>query len=174
VAEHTEEQIRGILRQIGRTASIMFDGELCGRIVTERSWKWMRDFDPKDRFSVSDNYDVAHKPFERAKNTLLRLQRLAPDDLPVQCLLWVPVPTLAGKMTVIVWNGGPSRWWRWANQHLPAEPAMLAAMETAGLTEVPEAGTGVLTVLAPVRDSLKEVTGFVEVSASTGEPIINW
>ena len=174
MAEHTEQQIRDVLREIARIASVMFDGELCGQIVTDRSWKWMRDFDPDDRHSPSDNYDVEHAPFVAAKKTLLRLQRLAPEDLPVQCLLWVPVPTLQEQMSVIAWNGGASRWWRWGQQHCATEPEMKAVMETGEAQDVPEAGTGVLTALAPVRDSLKDVAGFIEVSASVKEPIINW
>ena len=170
----TENRTRSVLREVARVASVMFDGELCRRIVTDRAWKWMRDFDPDDRFSASDNYDVEHQPFMAAKKTLLRLQRLAPQEVPVHCLLWVPVPTLEDRMTVIVWNGGASRWWRWAMLHHPAEPEMKAVMETGTIQEVPGDENGVLTALAPVRDSLKEVVGFIEVSASKRQPIVNW
>ena len=167
-------RLSGVVRDIARVAAVMFDGELCREIVTDRSWLWMANFDPKDRWSAMDNYDVEHGPFVTAKQTLLRLERLAPAGARLQCLLWVPVATLPGKVTVIIWNGGPSRWWKWGGNHLDATPEMQAAVKTGRLQEVPEAGTGVVTILAPVRDSLKEVTGFIEVSASTKAAAINW
>ena len=34
------------------------------------------DFDPNDRYSATDNYDVEHAPFVAAKKTLLRLEHL--------------------------------------------------------------------------------------------------
>ncbi len=152
----------------------MFDGELCRQIVTERSWKWMRDFDPNDRWSSMDNWDLEHAPFIAAKKTLLRLERLAPPGVRVQCLLWVPVPTLPGKATVVIWNGGPSRWWTWGAIQRGLTPEMKAALKTGELVNLPPGDTDVTTVLAPVRDSLKEVAGFIEVSASAAPPVINW
>jgi hypothetical protein len=174
VAKRDEKQIRDVLGQIARTASVMFDGESCHQIVTERSWKWMRDFDPSDRWSPHDNYDVEHAPFIAAKKTLLRLQMLAPEDLPVQCILWQPVPTLEGKWTVAIWNGGPSRWWTWGGLHVDPAPEIVKAFQSGEPQDVDPGDGEVLSVVTPVRDSLKEIVGVIEVSASRGEPIINW
>jgi hypothetical protein len=170
----TARRLRPIVRDIARVAAVMFDGELAKEIVTDRSWKWMANFDPKDRWSSMDNYDVEHGPFLAAKHTLLRLERLAPPGVRVQCLLWTPVPTLPGQATVVIWNGGPSRFWQWGKNHLDATPEMRAALDSGELQDVAEAGSGVVTVLAPVRDSLKEVSGFIEVSASAVPAAINW
>ena len=160
----TQEKINEMLAQIARTAAVMFDGELCGEIVTQRSWKWMDDIDPNDQYRPHDNYDVEHAPFVVAKKTLMRLQRLAPDDCPVQCLLWVPVPTIAGQWAVICWNGGPSRWWIWGGLHMDPPGEIVKAFETGEPQTADPEGGKVLTVVTPVTDSLKEIVGVIEVS----------
>ncbi len=174
MARLSPQRIRQSLRDIARVASVMFDGELCGQVVTDRSWKWMADFDPDDRWSAHDNFDYEHEPFVAAKKLLLRLERLAPPGLRVSCSLWTAVPTLPDRATCVIQNGGPARWQRFSDLHHPLHPAMRAALQTGQPQEVPPEDSGVLTVLAPVRDSLKEVAGFIEVSASQSEPAIAW
>ncbi|MCX7591564.1 MAG: hypothetical protein N2255_08055 [Kiritimatiellae bacterium] len=159
--------VRSVLREIARVASVMFDGELCHQIVTERAWKALHNVDPDDPYVVSDNYDVEHGPFIAAKKTLLRLERLAPATIAVSCALWVPVPTFPGDVALIVWNHKLSRWWKGRPWHLPTTPEMVAAMTSGQVQDVPDDDSGITTVIAPVRDSFKEVSGFIEVSASS-------
>ena len=69
---------------------------------------------------------------------------------------------------------GPSRWWQWGALHMDPPAEIVQAFET-GEPQTVDPGDGeVLTVVTPVRDSLKETVGVIEVSASRGEPIINW
>jgi hypothetical protein len=167
VAEQNETQIRQTLRQIARTASVMFDGELCHTIITPRCMEWLgKEPDAEDRFAIGDNIDFDAPTFETAKKVLLRLQRLAPEGLAVECCLWVPVTSRPDSVTVAVYNGGPSHWWKWGKAYLPMAEPMRAAMQSGAPLDVPPEDSGLLTVLAPVRDSLKEVTGLIEVSAA--------
>jgi hypothetical protein len=163
----TAPEVRAVLREIARVASIIFDGELCREIVTERAWKSLGNVDPNDPYVASDNYDVEHAPFIAAKKMLLRLERLAPTKIAVQCALWVPVPTFPGEMALIIWNRRLSRWWKGRPWHVPATPEMTAAMTTGQLQDVPDDDSGVTTVIAPLRDSFKDVSGFIEVSTSS-------
>lgn len=167
-------EVRAILREIARVATVMFDGQLCHEIVTERAWKALGSVDPNDKYIASDNYDVVHVPFIAAKKTLLRLERLAPMDLPVQCALWVPVPTLPGEVALIIWNRKLSRWWKGRPWHMPATPEMTTAMTAGQVQDVPDDGTAITTVIAPVRDSLKNVAGFIEVSTSNKPLPMPW
>ena len=175
MSEFSNHQILEILREIARVASVMFDGELCSRIFTGRAMEWLgKEPDPGDRFAIGDNIDFDASAFEEAKKDLLRLQRLAPEGLEVQCLLWVPVRTRPGTVTVAVFNGGPSRWWHPMMTYHETTDAMKAALETGYLQEVPPEDSKVLAMLAPVRDSLKEVTGLIEVSASGEGVSVHW
>jgi hypothetical protein len=174
----SQNRIRQSVRDIARVASVMFDGELCGRIVTERSWQWFANFDPEDRWSAMDNYDLEHAPFVAAKQTLMRLERLGPAGLPalrVGCNLWLPVPTLPGQATCVIHNGGPDRWHKFADNCQELSAPMQAAL-AGQQTDVPddESGAAIVTTLAPVRDSLKQVLGFIEVSAALADPQIPW
>ncbi|MCG3179313.1 MAG: hypothetical protein BIFFINMI_01647 [Phycisphaerae bacterium] len=162
------------LHEVARACTVMFDGELCRQIVTERSWKWMRDFDPADVWSAHDNYDVEHGPFIAAKKTLLRLQNLAPAGMVVRCSLWQPVPTLKDRVTCVIQNGGIARWQDFGTLHMGLTPQQRRVLKSGKPVQVPPGKSGILTVLTPVRDSLKEITGFVEVSTSQKDLVINW
>jgi hypothetical protein len=166
-------KIHQAVADVARVASVMFDGELCGQIVTGRSWKWFKDFDPNDFWSPHDNYDVEHAPFVAAKHTLMRLEKLAPAGLRVGCNLWVPVPTLPGQITCLVQNGGPNRWQKFGTLHVEISAPMQATLGGQP-TDVPADESGIVTVLTPVRDSLKQVAGFIEVSGSPAAPVLPW
>ena len=174
MAKLSQRKIRQVVAEVARVASVMFDGELCGQIVTERSWKWFRDFDPNDFWSPHDNYDVEHAPFVAAKHTLMRLERLGPAGLRLGCNLWVPVPTLPGQITCLVQNGGPNRWQQFGTLHLALTAPMQSALAGQPADVPDDEDRGIVTVLAPVRDSLKQVVGFVEVSGSAVGPVLPW
>ena len=169
----SQSKVEQATREIARIASVMFDGELCGKIVTQRSWQWFANFDPDDKWSAMDNYDLEHAPFIAAKHTLMRLERLAPPGLKVGCSLWLAIPTLPGKVTCVIHNAGPDRFQGFGTLQLDLTPQMQTAL-TGTPVDVPADKAGIFTVLAPVRDSLKDVTGLIEVSAAQADSIIPW
>jgi len=164
VGEYTNEQIVDALRDIGRVASGVFDGEDCGTLLTPRAMEYLAaGADPNNKYAVGDNIDYDAPRFERAKKLLLRFQRLAPEGLEVQCILWAPVANAPGRMVQEVFNGGPTRWGL-SIDAVDIKPPMRQVMETGKPVELTDGD--VLTVLAPVRNSLQDVTGFIEVSAT--------
>jgi len=164
VAEYTTEQIMDGLREIARIASGVFDGEDCGTLLTPRAMEHLAaGAVPGNKYAVGDNIDYDAPRFERAKKLLLRLQRLAPDGLQVQCILWAPVTGTTDKIVQEVFNGGPTRWGL-SPDAIDLAPPMNQMMETGRPVELTDGN--VLSVLAPVRNSLQDVTGFIEVSAT--------
>jgi len=164
VDEYTNEQIVDVLRDIARVASGVFDGEDCGTLLTERAMKFLAaGAVPGNKYAVGDNIDYDAPRFERAKKLLLRFQRLAPDGLEVQCILWAPVTGTSDKVVQEIFNGGPTRWGL-STDAVDIKPPMKQVMETGEPVELTDGD--VLTVLAPVRDSLQDVAGFIEVSAT--------
>ena len=172
MAEYTSEQIMDALREIARVASGVFDGEDCGTLLTPRAMEYLAaGAVPGNQYAVGDNIDYDAPRFEAAKKLLLRLQRLAPEGLGVQCILWAPVTLRRGsgqavrtdKVVQEVFNGGPTRW-RLSPDAVDIEPPMKQVMEAGEPVELTDGN--VLTVLAPVRNSLQDVTGFIEVSAT--------
>ena len=164
MTDYTTEQIMDALREIARVASGVFDGEDCGTLLTHRAMDYLAaGAVPGERFAVGDNIDYDAPRFERAKKLLLRLQRLAPEGLEVQCILWAPVTRTTDKVVQEVFNGGPTRW-RLSTDAVDIEPPMKQVMETGEPVELTDGN--VLSVLAPVRNSLQDVTGFIEVSGT--------
>ena len=164
MADYTTEQIMDALREIARVASGIFDGEDCGTLLTPRAMDYLAaGAVPGERFAVGDNIDYDAPRFEQAKKLLLRLQRLAPEGLEVQCILWAPVTGTTDKVVQEVFNGGPTRW-RLSTDAVDIEPPMKQVMETGEPVELTDGN--VVSVLAPVRNSLQDVTGFIEVSGT--------
>lgn len=151
------------LDELGRIASVLVDGEIASDIVTDRAAKLMFRKDPNDEWAGSDNYDVNFEPFIQTKKLLIRLESLV--DFPVNCNLWMRCKERPDMVhPVIRQNPGWSQFYAWAMQY--TEP-------TAEMTRVLEKGERVfvrakpprdeMVVLAPIRDSLGDVVGFVEV-----------
>jgi DNA-binding IclR family transcriptional regulator len=57
---------------------------------------------------------------------------------------------------------------------METRPEMAAALAAGELTDAPDDDSGVVTVLAPVRDSHKDVAGFIEVSTAAAPPASPW
>ena len=164
MAEFTDGQVLEAVREIARVASAVFDGEICGRLLTPRAMDYLAGrVEAAGQFDVGDNIDYDAPLFERAKKLLLRFALLAPEGLEVRCTLWEPVAGRADLMVQSVYNGGPTRWPLKVEAHEAAEP-MRRVMQTGQPVELTDGD--MLTVLAPVRDSLQDVTGFIEVSAA--------
>jgi hypothetical protein len=154
------------LQEIARVATAMIDGDVCQHIMTERSLQHMLRTDPRDPFQAGDNYDVHDAAFIQTKKTLIRLATLAP--YPVDVNLWMPVPTTQKIQVVIRNKYNLSQFWNGeVDQAMP--PEMRTVLET-GKTLTVQKTPGMISVLAPVRNSLNEIVGLVEVAGSTTAP----
>jgi hypothetical protein len=83
------------------------------------------------------------------------------------------MPVLPGQVTCVVHNGTADRWQQFADLHHEISPPMQAAL-AGQQADVPDDDSGIVTVLAPVRDSFKQVTGFIEVSGAAVGPTLPW
>lgn len=154
-------QLERDLDQIAKTATIMIDGDLCQKILTARAKQFLLKEDPRDRWADADNYDVNDEPFIRTKKTLIRLSQLA--DYPVDVNLWMPVEANPQQIHIAIRNRYEmSQFWEWGKLRQEMPPLMRAVLET-GRRQVVKQKPGFVSVLAPVRNSLGEVAGLVEV-----------
>jgi hypothetical protein len=160
----TPDSVARDLDDIGRIAGVMVDGDLCGRIMTARAMEKMFAQDPRDPWAASDNFDVNHEPYIDTKKTLIRLSRLVP--YPCDVNLWMPFKEKPDRIQVLIRNVNEwSQFWTWGQltQPLPAE--MKRVLDT-GKREKVARGAGLMSVLAPVYDSLGDVVALVEVVAA--------
>lgn len=151
------------LDEVARIASVMVDGDACRRIVTPRALEYLLKEDPRDRWLGSDNYDVNHQPFIQVKKTLMRLARLV--KTPCDLNLWMPLAAKPPRVMVVIRNVQElSQFWSFGVMHQPMPPEMekvLATGERLAVRKQP----GLLSVLAPVYDSLDDIVGLVEAVA---------
>lgn len=154
------------LDEIARVATVMVDGDVCQRIVTPRALKYMLHPDPRDEWAAGDNYDVDDAAFISTKKILMRLALLV--NYPVDVNLWMPVPTTSLVQVVIRNHYDLSQF---ANSELdqPMPPEMKKVLDT-GQTITVKKKPEMISVLAPVRNSLGQIVGLVEVVTSTAPP----
>lgn len=157
------------LDEIGRTASVMVDGDICERIVTPRAVEHMLHPDPRDQWADGDNYDVDDQAFVQTKKTLMRLARLA--GYPVDVNLWMTVPKQPSLIHVVIRNRYEmSQFWVWGKLTQPMFPEMRKVLETGQRLTI-KTKPGFVSVLAPVRNSMDSIVGLVEVvSRTTPDP----
>jgi hypothetical protein len=159
-----QQPIADQLREVARVATIMLDGDQCRRIVSPKSIQEMFAENPRDKFGASDNYTVDHQTFIQVKKTLIRLSRLA--SVPCDVNLWMPLPK-EGKIHIVIRNVHEmSQFWPWGALYQDMHPAMRTVLST-GKPQLVQEKPGMISVLAPVRDSLGDITGLVEVVART-------
>jgi len=152
------------LKDVARVASNMVDGDEARRIVTDRAAHYVANPDPKYRSLAGDYYDVDHATFLRVKKTLMRLQRLV--DFRCNAVLWLTLDALEGKVTVVCNNGTLSRWHAFGRATVPIEGEISECMASKAIVVAgPTDKTDLLTVVAPVLDSLGDVVGVVELTA---------
>jgi hypothetical protein len=153
------------LDEVARIASVMVDGDVCERIVTARAMQHLLRTDPRDQWAAADNFDVNHGPYIAIKKTLIRLAQLGPSHADVN--LWMPVPGEGSRVQILIRNANEvSQFWKWGELHQPATAEMkrvLTTGERATVTQRP----GFVSVLAPVKNSLGDIVGFVEVVSQT-------
>lgn len=149
------------LEDVARSATAMLDGDICLRIQTARSTKFLLQTDPRDPWRAGDNYDVNADAFIQTKKTLMRLAHLCPDACDVN--LWLPVPTRANRIQIVIRNVHElSQFWNWGelDQDLPTE--MKQVLGTGARVTV-RLKPGMTSVLAPIYDSMDDVIGVAEV-----------
>lgn len=163
-AARTKESVARDLDEVARVATVMVDGDVCQRIMTGRALRFLFAVDPKDPWAASDNFDVNDEPYIQTKKTLIRLSRLLPYACDVN--LWMPFADRPGKIQVLIRNVNEwSQFWTWGTlvQDIPAE--MKRVLET-GRREVVVLKPGLVSVLAPVHNSLGDAVALVEVVAA--------
>jgi len=149
------------MKELARIATGMVDGDLCQRIVTARAMKSILTTDPRDKWAAHDNYDVHHEAFIRTRKTLIRLSRLV--KFPCDVNLWMPIPAKEPAIHVVVRTGHEmSQFWVFGKLTQKMFPEMKQVLET-GEQVVVRKKPGWVSVLAPVRNSLDDIVGLVEV-----------
>lgn len=147
------------LDAIARTATVMVDGDVCQRIVTPRALEFMLRNPSRDQWADADNYDVDDAAFLATKKTLMRLALLV--EYPVDVNLWMPIQP--DTVHVVIRNRHEmSQFWPWGKLFQPTPAAMLEVLRTGRRKTVKEK-PGFISVLAPVRNSLDEIVGLIEV-----------
>ncbi|MDX2032192.1 MAG: hypothetical protein SF339_16075 [Blastocatellia bacterium] len=164
-----DESLARELEEVARVATVMVDGDVCQRIMTERALKKMFVVDPEDRWAGADNFDVNAEPFIQTKKTLMRLARLRP--YPVDCNLWMLFKENPRQIQILIRNQYEmSRFWTWGvlTQEIPPE---MADVLSSGKPKTTTGKDGLVSVLTPVYNSLGEIVGLVEV---VGRARMNW
>jgi hypothetical protein len=160
-ATYGQDELGRDLDNIARTATVMLDGDLCRRIETPRSARLMLDPKPRDRSFAADNFEVNHAAYTQVKKTLMRLARLT--SYPCDVNLWMPVEAKPRRIQVVIRNVNEmSQFWAFGALHQEMFPEMQKVLETGERITV-RRRPGMTSVLAPVRDSLGDIVGLVEV-----------
>ncbi|MEJ7607447.1 MAG: hypothetical protein WKF37_14570 [Bryobacteraceae bacterium] len=149
------------LDEIARVASVMVDGDVCQRILTERAKQFILRSTSRDRWADADNYDVNDEAFTRTKKTLIRLAQLTPE--PVDVNLWMPLTPDLSRVHIVIRNRHEmSQFWEWGKLHQPMFREMRTVLTTGQRLTV-ATKPGIVSILAPVCNSLNEIVALVEV-----------
>lgn len=162
MARPSLKKVLSALKEAARVAAAMVDGEVAKRIIADRAHHYIANPDPKFKYATGDYYDVDHASFLLTKKTLLRLEKLV--DFPCNTSLWVRVKGLEDHVTLAVQNGSLHRYWQWGEHKRELSGEMAECFASGEVTVAPE-NEDLVTVLAPVRDSLGDVVGAVELTA---------
>jgi len=153
------------LDRVARIATAMVDGDVCRRVQSTRSARLLLEQDPRDPFKASDNFDVNDEAFIATKKTLMRVARLCPSACDVN--LWMPVPSSPPRVQILIRNVYEmSQFWKWGDLHQEMPVEMKQVLDSGQRVTV-RRRTGMISVLAPVYDSLGDIAGLVEVISQT-------
>ena len=156
-----QDPLAAQLDQVAKVASVMMDGDLAKRLVTPRAMASILDQNPQDQWAAADNYDVDHNNYIAAKKATIRLARLCTSPCDVN--LWMPIPAKPGRIHIVIRNVHEmSQFWTWGRLHQETPAEMNRVLETGERVTVSRR-PGIASVLAPVRDSLGDIVGVVEV-----------
>jgi hypothetical protein len=149
------------LDRVAQVATVMIDGDTCRRIQTPRSSQYLLQKDARDPWRASDNFDVNDEAFIQTKKTLMRLARLCPEACDVN--LWMPIPSDPPRIQILVRNVHEiSQFWTWGDLHQEMPPEMKRVLDT-GERMIVSRQPRMISVLAPVYDSVGDIVGLVEV-----------
>lgn len=159
--ERTKESITKDLQEVARVATVMMDGDVCQRIMTERALKRLFLVDPQDQWAASDNFDVNHEPYIQTKKTLMRLATLL--SYPVDCNLWMSFADHPEKVQILIRNRYEmSQFWTWG-QLIQDMPPEMKEVFMKGQPQTVARSADFISVLTPIHNSLGETVGLVEV-----------
>jgi len=148
------------LDDVARVGSVVVDGDVCQKIVTQRAKEFLFAKDPRDEFLAGDNYDVDDVAFNTVKKTLARLSHLS--SFPADVNLWMPIEGHSGKIQLVIRNKNEmSQFWNWGELYGDMVPQMETALKTGQRVTV-TSKPGWISVLAPVHNSLGDVVGLIE------------
>jgi hypothetical protein len=157
---------------VAEIAAGILDGEEVKRIVSEQAMHYIANPDPNFIYLSGDYFDVDQELFLRNKKLLLRLERLG--KVTMNGALWVPVPGQEA-VTLALHNGPYHRYYNFGMERLASPPEMKEVLEAGKVVSVsPSGDKNLATVLAPVRDSLGDVVGVVELTAPLDAPPPAW
>ena len=149
------------LNEIARVATVMVDGDICQRIVTPRAMAMMLHNTSRDPWADGDNYEVNQDSFIRTKKTLMRLAELSESAVDVN--LWMPLPSVPPRIHIVIRNRNEmSQFWEWGKLQQAMFPEMQTVLKT-GERRTVRLKPGMISVLSPVRNSLGDIVGLVEV-----------
>ncbi len=153
------------LDRVAQVATAMVDGDVCLRIQTQRSLQFLFKTDPRDPWVASDNFDVNDEAFIQTKKTLMRLARLCAESCDAN--LWMPVPSNPPQIQILIRNVYEmSGFWKWGELHQETPSEMKRVLSTGERVSVSR-GTGMISVLTPVYNSLGDIVALVEVVGQT-------
>jgi hypothetical protein len=162
-ADDSNDRFIRELDDAARVASVMVDGDICGKIVTARAMGYLLRNDPKDQFLAGDNYEVNYDAFDSVKKTLIRISRLV--SFPADANVWMPIPGHPDKIRVVIRNANElSQFWPWGALYQNMIPEMKTVLDTGRRVTVMQK-PGWVSVLAPVTDSLGDIVAVVEVAS---------
>jgi hypothetical protein len=166
------ETVLAELRRVAEIAAGILDGDEVKQIVNEQAMHFIANPDPKFIFLSGDYFDVDQQLFLRTKKLLLRLERLG--KVTMNSALWVPVPG-QDAVTLVLHNGAYHRYYTFGLERLATPSEMKEVLEAGTIVSVPPSDDkNLATVLAPVRDSLGDVVGVVEMTAPLNAPPPAW
>jgi hypothetical protein len=161
----TVDGVAAALSGLARIASVLIDGDEARRTITERAYFYATDPYPQHQYMAGDQFDVDLARHDRLKKFLLRLETLA--DLRCNAGVWMRLPGAPDRVTVACHNGALHRWYRFGESARALEPEMRACAEGGAVVIArPTAELRLVTALGPIRDSLGDVIGFIELTAA--------
>ncbi len=152
---------------VARVASATLDGDVCRRIESPASQAISAKHDPSDPWRAADNYDVDHAAFIEIRKTLARVSRLCSRSCGVN--LWAPPAAAPTKIQLLIRTvGEESQFWQFGALHQEMPPEMKKVLETGQRVTV-SGRAGLVSVLAPVHDSLGDIVALVEIATRAAE-----
>lgn len=163
-ATHAAEVLTELTR-LAEIAAAILDGEEVKRIITDQAMHYVANPHPDHPFLAGDHYDVDAELFLRMKKLLLRIVTLS--ELDIGATVLVPVGD-TNWVTVALHNGTCFRYYMVFGQLKLETPGEIAEVLRTGrvVSVPPDDATPLATALGPIRDSLGDVVGVVELTSA--------